>query len=366
MKRIAILYGGKSGEHEVSKVSAASVVRNLDEDSFEAILIGIDRSGAWKLQDASLARKARAGLSPLPIEDGPAVLAMPSGGLKLWSGGTITALSCDAVFPVLHGTFGEDGTVQGLLETVGIPYVGAPVLGSALGMDKEKAKAVWRDAGLPVLPWLTARPRDLVKGRLAAFVAEAGEALGWPVFVKPVCAGSSVGAAKAADAEALAAALAAALEWDDRALVEPFCAAREIECAVLGNSGGGPQAFEPGEVVPSHEFYDYDAKYTDPEGARLDIPAKIAPELAARIRKTAVQAYEALELAGMSRVDFFLDKSSGALYLNEVNTIPGFTAISMYPKMCAAGGVPYAELLSRLIDLAVARSAVRGGLRFNA
>ena len=365
MKRIAILYGGRSGEHEVSRVSAASVVRNLPASDFEVILIGISRSGAWQLQDQGLVEKARSGLSPLPVEQGPAVLAMPSGGLHAARDGRLEALRCDVAFPVLHGTFGEDGTVQGLLETAEVPCVGAPVLGSALGMDKEKAKAVWKEGGLPVLPWKTARKRDLEPARLRAFAESAGRELGWPVFVKPVCAGSSVGAGKADDAAALGAALAAALEWDDRAIIEPFCPAREIECAVLGNTGSDPVAFAPGEVVPSHEFYDYDAKYTDPNGARLDIPARIPDEIAQRIMVTAVKAYEALELAGMSRVDFFLDKATGALYLNEVNTIPGFTSISMYPKMCEAGGVPYAALLARLVDLAIERSAARASLRFN-
>lgn len=365
MKRVAILYGGKSGEHDVSRISAASVVKNLDIARYEPLLIGIRKTGEWILQRPGLADEARCGRKPLPIEEGPRVLAGPGIGLFTESWGRVDNLPCDAVFPVLHGTFGEDGTVQGLIETAGLPCVGAPVLGSALGMDKEKAKALWREAGLPVLPWKTVRARDLEPERLAALAAAVGRDLGWPAFVKPICAGSSVGAAKVAGPEALEKALRDALEWDERAIIEPYCEAREIECAVYGNSGSDVRAFAPGEVVPSHEFYDYDAKYLDPEGARLDIPAKLSPELISRITSTAILAYEALELSGMSRVDFFLDKKSGELYLNEVNTIPGFTSISMYPKLCEAGGLGYADLLDGLISLALERFESRRKLRFN-
>jgi D-alanine-D-alanine ligase len=365
MKRVVILYGGKSGEHEVSRVSAASVVRNLDPASYEPVLVGIHKTGEWVLQRPALAEDIRGGKTPLPIEAGPAVLASPSGGLFTDSFGRLEPLPCDIVFPVLHGSFGEDGTVQGLLEMAGLPYVGAPVLGSALGMDKDKAKAIWKGEGIPVLPWLVARRRDLKPRALAALCARVEAELGWPAFVKPVCAGSSVGCSKAADAPALAKALGLALEWDERVLIEPFCPAREIECSVLGNTGGEVLAFAPGEVVPSHEFYDYEAKYLDPEGARLDIPANIPPEAATRLRALAVRAYEALELCGLSRVDFFLDKTTGKLWLNEVNTMPGFTSISMYPKMCEAGGLAYADLLTRLIDLGFERHSLHAGLRFS-
>ncbi len=366
MKKIAILYGGKSGEHEVSKVSAASVVRNLDPSQFEPILIGINKQGHFLLQSAALAAKARAGLSPLPIEEGPRVLAGPDEGLFVECGGRLEALPCDAVFPVLHGTFGEDGTIQGLLETANLPYVGAPVLGSALGMDKEKAKALWKGAGLPIVPYVLIRSAGYRADSGTAAAAVAQE-LGFPCFVKPVCAGSSVGASKAASAAELDKAVKEALNWDDKVLVEPFIEAREIECAVFGNTGGqkAPVAFAPGEVIPSHEFYDYNAKYIDPDGAALDIPAKIPTETADKIRETALKAYAALDLAGMSRVDFFLDKKTGALYLNEVNTIPGFTSISMYPKLCELGGLPYRELLTGLIGLALERYEARKGLSFN-
>lgn len=365
MKKVVILYGGKSGEHEVSRISAASVVKHLDALAYEPILVGIRKNGEWVLQRPGLADEVRGGRSPLPIEDGPAILPMPARGLLRESWGRVEALPCDVVFPVLHGTFGEDGIIQGLLEAAGLPYVGAGVLGSALGMDKEKAKILWKAAGMPVVPWITARKRDLEAPGLAALSSRIGAELGWPAFIKPVSAGSSVGAAKVTGAADLKAALAAALEWDERALIEAYCPAREVECAVLGNTGGRVEAFVPGEVIPSHEFYDYEAKYIDPDGARLDIPARLAPELAQRIRALAIEAYEALEITGLSRVDFFVEKEGSGLWLNEVNTLPGFTSISMYPKMCEAGGLAYPELLARLIDLGLERHALRSNLSFN-
>jgi D-alanine-D-alanine ligase len=367
MKRIVILYGGKSGEHEVSKISAASVVKNLDPAVYEPILVGITKQGLFRLQNPSLAQRARDGLTPLPVEEGARVLASPDEGFFVEEGGAFKALPCDAVFPVLHGTFGEDGTIQGLLETAGLPYVGAPVLGSALGMDKEKAKALWAEAGLPIVPYVLVRARGF-EAEPETAAAEVASRLGYPCFVKPVCAGSSVGASKVASPAALGKALKEAFAWDDKVLVEPFIEAREIECAVFGNTGGktAPKAFAPGEVAPTHEFYDYDAKYLDPDGARLEIPAKISAGQAAEVRRIALAAYAALDLAGMSRVDFFLDKRDGKIYLNEVNTIPGFTSISMYPKMCELGGLSYRDLLSGLIALALERADSRRSLSFNA
>ncbi|MBL8966250.1 MAG: D-alanine--D-alanine ligase [Spirochaetaceae bacterium] len=367
MKRIAILYGGKSGEHEVSQTSAAYVIRNLDPTRFEPVLVGIAKDGTWYLQDPALVAKVREGLTPIPVARGARVFAAPSGGtaggLVFESAAGVSALACEAVFPVLHGTFGEDGTIQGLLETADLPYVGAPVLGSALGMDKEKAKALWLRAGLPVVPYRLVRASELDGPETdAALASELGMRFGWPLFVKPACAGSSVGASKVTAPATLGAALREALRWDEKALVEPFVEAREIECSVLGN--GKPVAYVPGEVLPTHEFYDYDAKYLDPRGASLEIPARLTPEETSRVRKIAVAAYSALELAGMARVDFFLDKRTGEILLNEVNTIPGFTSISMYPKMCEAGGLPYSELLSRLVELALERHAARAKLVF--
>jgi D-alanine-D-alanine ligase len=360
MKRIAILYGGRSGEHEVSLVSAASIVRNIDLSRFEPILIGASKEGEWYLQDTKAVSRARELDAPLSIEKARRVFAAPGRGLVVETPKGVEALPCDLVFPVLHGTFGEDGTVQGLLEVADLPYVGAPVLGSALGMDKEKAKELWLRAGLPVVPFLAVRQdalRDIVSlGRKVASL------FGWPCFVKPSCAGSSVGASKVAGSEGLESALRAALEWDEKALVEPFVEAREIECAVLGNDA--PVAFAPGEVAPTHEFYDYDAKYVDPNGARLEVPANITSAQAERVRSVAVAAFKACELSGMARVDFFIDKRRGEVLLNEVNTIPGFTHISMYPRMCEAGGVSYPELITRLADLALEKHVMRSKLNF--
>ncbi len=365
MKRIVILYGGRSGEHDVSRMSAASVVRNLDPLTYEPVLVGASKEGVWYLQNGALITKARKGLASLPVEKGPRVFAAPSGGLYVESVARIAPLPCVAVFPVLHGTFGEDGTIQGFLETADLPYVGAPVLGSALGMDKDRAKSLWSQAGLPVVPFRVVRRSEL-DGAAAdkRLIDELGARFGWPCFVKPSCAGSSVGAAKVTKPEALYPALREALAWDEKALVEPFIEAREIECSVLGNET--PVAFVPGEVLPSHAFYDYDAKYIDPNGARLEIPARLSDAETTRIRELAIEAYRTLELTGMARVDFFVDKRSGTMYLNEVNTIPGFTSISMYPKMCEAGGLPYPALLSRLIELALARHESRKQLKFNA
>ena len=372
MKRIVILYGGKSGEHEVSLVSAGSIVRHLDLSSFEPVLVGVGKDGGWTLQpeDAALAFRAaheadgEGVATPLPILAGPRVAVLPGAGLAALHGAGLEALPCDLVFPVLHGTFGEDGTIQGLLEVAGLPYVGAPVMGSALGMDKEKAKELWLRAGLPVVPFLVARRGEHDSpAALEALARKAEARFGWPVFVKPACAGSSVGASKAEDAAGLAASLAEALAWDDKAMIEPFVQAREIECSVLGNAS--PIAFAPGEVQPTHEFYDYEAKYVDPDGARLEIPARISAEQAERVRSVAVAACRACEIAGMARVDFFIDRRTGEVLLNELNTIPGFTHISMYPKMCEAGGLPYGDLISRLAALALERHEGRTRLRFS-
>jgi D-alanine-D-alanine ligase len=361
MKRMVILYGGRSGEHEVSLMSAASIVRHLDISLFEAILIGASKDGEWHLQDPGAAARARASEGPLSIAEGSRVLVSPGRGLVVEGAkGGLEPLPCDLVFPVLHGTFGEDGTVQGLLELAGLPYVGAPVLGSALGMDKEKSKELWLRAGLPVVPFIALRQATLVD--LPAIARKAEARFGWPCFVKPSCAGSSVGASKVASAEALGPALRSAFEWDEKVLIEPFVNAREIECSVLGNAD--PVAFPPGEVEPSHEFYDYEAKYIDPDGARLEVPARITKEQAERVKEVAIAAYKACELSGMARVDFFIDKRTGEVMLNELNTIPGFTHISMYPRMCEAGGLPYPELITRLAELALERQVMRSKLRF--
>ncbi|PKL26522.1 MAG: D-alanine--D-alanine ligase A [Spirochaetae bacterium HGW-Spirochaetae-3] len=359
--RLAILYGGKSGEHEVSLRSAASVIRHLDK-SHRLHLIGITKAGSWHLQPDSVLATCLEGDEPMDLRaDGPEVLVVPGKGLRVYGTHGSADLPLDAVFPVLHGTFGEDGTVQGLLECANLAYVGADVLGSAIGMDKEMTKALWRQAGLPIVPSITARASDL--GRIDDLAANAEGLFGWPMFVKPVTCGSSVGASKAETLSGLKSALSAALEYDTRALIEPFVAAREIECAVLGNDD--PRAFPPGEIIPSHEFYDYDAKYIDPDGARLVVPAPLDEATTGRVKDIAVAAYKAAGLSGMARVDFFVDKNDGTVYLNEANTIPGFTSISMYPMMCEAGGLPYSALLDELVSLAVDRKKTRAAVRYD-
>lgn len=349
-RSVCILYGGKSGEHEVSLRSAASVARNLDPARYALFLIGIDKAGAWFLQKDPAA--AMAGHGPLPIADRDAPVSILPGTGFIARG---VRLDIDVVFPVLHGSFGEDGTVQGLLELCGLPYVGPGVMASSVAMDKDRTKRLWREAGLPVLESATVRKGDPLDA-----VRAAARSFGYPVCVKPVSCGSSVGVSRVPSEERLAAALSAALKWDLRAMVEPFVAAREIECSVIGNSR--PRSFPPGEIVPTHEFYDYEAKYKDPDGARLEAPARLPAELARQVRDTAERAYAVLGCEGMARVDFFLMKDSGELFLNELNTIPGFTDISMFPRMCQASGLPYAALLDTLITLALERREEKAGL----
>ena len=354
-RRIAIIFGGRSAEHEISCVSAHSVVDALDPARFEVVPIGVDKGGRWHLLPGVPALPD-AGSSPLPSvgEDDTDMVALaqePGARRLVGAGGTATAV--DVVFPLIHGPHGEDGTIQGLLELADVPYVGAGVLGSAVGMDKAVQKTLLRAAGLPVGAFETIHERDW---RDDPEVAEAhAEALGYPVFVKPANMGSSVGISKVHGTGELAAAMEAAFGFDTKVVMEQgFEGVREIECAVLGNDE--PVASVVGEVVPSGEFYDYAAKYLD-GASELFIPADLPDTVSDQIRKLAVQAFQAIDAAGMARVDFFLQ--SGEVLVNELNTIPGFTSISMYPKLWEASGVPYAELLERLIDLAEERHARR-------
>ena len=359
--RVAILYGGKSGEHEVSLRSAASVIKHLDT-KHHLQLIGITKSGAWHLQPDSVLASCLEGEEALELRsNAPSVLVVPGTGLRVYGARGSADLPLDVVFPVLHGTFGEDGTIQGLLECANVAYVGADVLGSAVGMDKEFAKALWHEAGLPVVPSITARLADTEN--IDDLASRVEKQFGWPVFVKPARCGSSVGASKAMNRSELKTTLLKALAFDTKALVEPFIAAREIECSVLGNAS--PRAFPPGELIPSHEFYDYEAKYIDPDGARIVIPAPISDETATRIKEIALAAYVTAGLSGMARVDFFIDKKDGTVYLNEANTIPGFTSISMYPMMCEAGGLSYSSLLDELLGLAVEQKKNRAALKYD-
>ncbi len=370
-KTLVLLYGGRSGEHEVSLISAASILKHLNRDAYKVIPVGISKKGDWYLQDMAECDRA-VGNAPgesmtgLPeVTHGVRVAALPGMGLmSIDADGRARKIECDIVFPALHGTFGEDGTVQGLLECCGLPYVGAGVLGSAVGMDKHVAKELWSREGLPVVDSILVRSVDMESPAFAVALSRKIEArFGWPCFVKPACSGSSVGTSKAADPAALEKSLRLALRFGERALVERFVHAREIECSVLGNEA--PVAFPPGEIVPAHEFYDYEAKYKDPDGAALVVPAQLSAPVADQIRGIALKAYRACGLSGMARVDFFIDRRTGEILLNEVNTIPGFTAISMYPRMCEAGGVKYPELLDRLVELGLERFRTLSRLEYD-
>jgi len=373
---IAILYGGKSGEHEVSLVSASSIARNIPAEGNAVSLIGITKKGAWYLQDESLLAEIRANpkaVLSIAETESSRVSIIPGGGsagafrVPAREGTEATdgrAIPVDVAFPVLHGTFGEDGTIQGLFEMAEVPYVGGGVMASSVAMDKEKTKVLWQSAGLPVVPFAAARITEWSDGATRALIVKKAEKdLSYPLFVKPACAGSSVGAAKASNREELEKRAAEAFRWDDKIIIEPFIPAREVECSVTGNAS--PVAYTPGEIIPTHEFYDYEAKYTDPDGASLRIPADLDEETTKRVRQLAVDAYRTLELSGLSRVDFFIDKRSGELFLNEINTIPGFTSISMFPKMCEASGLPYGSLVMKLVHLAKERFDARRNLCTN-
>jgi D-alanine-D-alanine ligase len=363
--RVIILFGGRSAEHEVSLLSARNVYLALDRDRFEPLLVGIDKQGHWRIEpdqtligatgDPRLLKLVAAGQElTVPVHPPTAELALADPSRPLLG-------ADDVVFPVLHGTYGEDGTVQGLLELADVAYVGPGHLGSGIGMDKDVAKRLLVQAGIPVVPWRIVTAHAMKKD-CAGCLAAAAE-LGLPLFVKPANAGSSVGVSKVKSKAELEAALRSALEFDTKVLAEAGVNAREIECAVLGNDE--PQASLPAEIVVHHRdgFYSYDAKYVDADGADAKIPADLPAHTTAQVRDLAVRTFQALELAGMARVDFFLDKVTGDLFVNEVNTIPGFTAISMYPKMWEASGVPVKELVSRLIDLAIERRRARRALK---
>jgi D-alanine-D-alanine ligase len=367
--RVAVLYGGRSGEHEISLQSAASVLRNLDRERFEAIPIAIDQEGRW--HPGSVALIAEGARSLPGFAEQPPVLLPPSpraGGAELVPYGEaprrgLPLVEVDVVFPVMHGTLCEDGTIQGLLELADLPYVGCGVLASAVGMDKEVAKRLAQAAGLPIVPYVLARQPTWEKD-FEALATRIAQSLGYPCFVKPACCGSSVGVHKVKTAEELRPALADAFRYDRKVLIEKAIDAREIEVAVLENPdpAGPPLCSIPGEINPRHEFYSYAAKYLDENGAELLIPAHLTGPQVAAAQQLAADAFTALECEGMARCDFFLDRKTAQLYFNEVNTIPGFTSISMYPKMWEASGIPYRELLSRLIDLALRRGSAKQAL----
>lgn len=349
--RVGVIYGGRSGEHEVSVASAASIFKHLDRTRYEAIPICIEKSGRWML-----AGQAADVLSAAAILEGRSAAALQ----PVEPSAAVSASGLDVVFPVLHGPYGEDGTVQGLLELLNVPYVGAGVLGSAVGMDKAVMKVLFAAGGLPIVPHLTVLRRAWLDQR-PSIVERAADELRFPMFVKPANLGSSVGISKARSAADFAGAMELALQFDRKVVIEAAVPrAREIECAVLGNDA--PEASIPGEVIPSREFYDYEAKYLD-EGSQLLIPAPLADGHAVEIRRMAIDAFRAVDGAGMSRVDFLVAGDTGQTFVNELNTIPGFTPVSMYPKLWEASGLPYPALLDRLISLALERHADKQRLR---
>jgi D-alanine-D-alanine ligase len=352
--RVGVIFGGRSGEHEVSLASAQGIMKAIDKGKYEILPIGITKDGRWIASGdpmKALESGLTAGSEPV------ALLGDPSQrGLMRLEGnerGLVPSrlAEIDVIFPVLHGPYGEDGTVQGLLELAGLPYVGAGVTGSALGMDKLVFKDLMRVHGLPVAPYLGIKRREWERDPQAV-MQRIEAAFPYPMFVKPANLGSSVGVSKVHDRTELPGALEEAASYDRKLLIEKGINAREIEVSVLGNDD--PIASVPGEVVPCREFYDYRAKYVD-EGSELLIPAPIPEETTRRVRELAIKAYQVIDCAGMARVDFLLDRDDGTLYLSEVNTIPGFTPISMYPKLWEASGVSYAELIDRLIELALER-----------
>lgn len=382
--RIGVLFGGRSGEHEVSLLSAASVLNAIDRKKYDVVPIAISKEGRWLTsgesqrllqgeQQAENPRHLRAGdpdrtpgAAVLARGDSVIVPPEPAAGrhslIPFESSHTPDRrpahqeIDVDVIFPVLHGTFGEDGTIQGLLELAGIPYVGAGVLGSAAGMDKDVMKRLFSAAGLPIVKHVTVLRSAWDKEPKKA-KRQIESKLKYPLFVKPANLGSSVGISKVRDGKELGPAMDLAASYDRKIVIEEGVGgknkkAREIECSVLGNDD--PKASVPGEIVPMKDFYDYAAKYLD-EGSELVIPAKLAKKLTKQVQQMAIDAFKAVDCAGLARVDFLLDPVNGKLYLNEINTMPGFTAISMYPKLWAASGVQYPKLIDRLLELAIER-----------
>ena len=358
--RVGVLFGGRSGEHEVSLASAASVIRGLDPQKYEAVPIGITKEGHWligagaqKMLPEVLKAGQRVVMSADPTET--ALIALDGGGSASAGGKKL-----DVIFPVIHGTFGEDGTMQGLLELAGLPFVGAGVLGSAIGMDKDVAKKLMQVAGIPVVPWIAVQRADWERNPKEIRRA-VEKKFKYPVFVKPATLGSSVGMTKVHSRAELGPALDLAAEFAMKILVERAVSAREIEVSVLGNHD--PKASIPGEIVPHREFYDYTAKYLE-DGTQLLIPAKLKKSEMKNVQSMAVTAFKALELSGMARVDFFIEKRGGKIFLNEVNTIPGFTSISMYPKLWEADGIPFQALITKLIELALEQHAEKARTKY--
>lgn len=354
-RKVAVIFGGQSSEHEVSRVSAESVIKNIDPNKFDVVMVGITKEGKWLRYDGPVEKLGTGEWQALAEASSMQGNLLSAGNSAR---GIISATGADAnggidvVFPVLHGCNGEDGTIQGLFELAGIPYVGCGVLGSALGMDKAYAKIVFEKEGIPQGEYVTIS-RKQISQDIQSIVKEVEDTLEYPCFVKPSNAGSSVGVSKAHNREELVEALEFAARFDRRILVEEFINGREVECAVLGNDE--PIASTVGEVIPCNEFYDYEAKYESGDSSKVVIPADLPAKTINMIREYAVKAFKALDCSGLSRVDFFVHKETGEIFINETNTLPGFTKISMYPKLWEATGIPYDKLIEKLIDLAIER-----------
>lgn len=364
--RVAVLFGGRSSEHAVSCATAASVLSAIDTSVYDVVPIGITTEGRWVLESADPARLALTAHHVPEVDRAAAAVVVSNdparAEITIADGGEARAElgRVDVVFPLLHGPWGEDGTIQGLLEVAGIRYVGSGVLASAVGMDKHYMKTVLAAHGIPVLPWVVVSPREWERDPAAA--RETVDALGYPCFVKPARGGSSLGISKVTSAEQVDAAIEHAREFDPKVLVEAAAeGARELECGVLERADGGADASAVAEITSygDHDFYDFEAKYLGEEGVELQVPASIRPEVAEQLQGLAVAAFDALGCEGLARVDFFLGRD-GRLVVNEINTMPGFTPSSMYPRMWAESGVAYPELVDRLITLALRRST---GLR---
>jgi D-alanine-D-alanine ligase len=363
-KRVLVVFGGQSTEHEVSRISATSILKNINKEKFEVLMMGITKDGNWlpyngdidkipsgEWEQIALRENVKSIGTKNSLLDAMVVCNDTDGSIDKSGETQVNGKRIDVVFPVLHGCNGEDGTIQGLFELASVPYVGCGVLGSALGMDKIYAKIMFEKAGIPQADYLYFTRKEIGRG-IDNVVSEIEEKFAYPIFIKPSNAGSSVGVAKAHDKKELEEALNFAARYDRKVLVEEYINGREVECAVLGNDD--PDASTVGEVIPGNEFYDYKAKYID-NSSKIKIPADLPEETIEKIRGYAVKAFKALDCCGLARVDFFVHKESGRVYINEINTMPGFTSISMYPMLWEASGVPYGELIERLINLAVER-----------
>lgn len=358
--RVGVIFGGRSGEHEVSLVSATSIINALDPSKYEVVPVGITKEGKW-LSSAEVLHALRSGMTELTAGEKMVLPDPTRKGLVAVSGpgGTQGETRLDVIFPVIHGTYGEDGILQGLLELAGIPYVGAGVLASSVGMDKVVQKELFRLAKIPIAPFFSFITPDY-HSNTKKIISIIEKKIGYPCFIKPANSGSSVGISKSHNRKELVHDIEYAAQYDRKLIVERGVRnAREIECSVLGNDS--PRASIPGEIIPSNEFYDYDAKYIDGKSIAV-IPAKLPATVVRKIQAMAIQAFKIIDCSGMARVDFFVSRRSGGIYLNEINTIPGFTSISMYPKMWEASGVSYAQLLDELIRLAIERYEQRNSL----